>query len=138
MPEILTSFEWLCEACGWEQDADVPLNPPRAQSLGDWPEVVRCERCGIQHRVEYDYDPSEGPNIQVFMLEGEESMTLTMFADGHLQPDRHPETLQEAKDIVRGWLAAGARDVSAEVVNAAGEVVLEYDHAGWRSDLEVP
>lgn len=71
MRELLMSFEWLCEACGWEQDADVPLNPPHAQSVGAWPEAVSCERCGVRHRVEYDYATDTGPDIQVFMLEEE-------------------------------------------------------------------
>ena len=65
---LVSMWAWSCEACGWEQEHTVP---EQFVSVDGWPSVVACERCGIRHRVEYDYDPSEGPDIQVFMMEGE-------------------------------------------------------------------
>jgi len=61
-------FAWSCEACGWEQEHTAPQQYVRVDG---WPSEVACERCGMKHRVEYDYATDTGPDIQVFMIEEE-------------------------------------------------------------------
>ena len=67
MPRIFL-FDWTCARCGAEHEVTSPWYWPGAQEAR-WPERVKCPECGMEHRVDYDYDPSEGPNIQVFMIE---------------------------------------------------------------------
>ena len=66
--DLVVLFAWQCEACGREQEYETV---ERYLPSDGWPKVVKCERCGIAHRVEYDYATDTGPSTQVFMIEGD-------------------------------------------------------------------
>ena len=63
---LVFMFAWQCEACGWEQEHVVA---EQYVSVDGWPTRVACERCGMGHRVEYDYATDTGRDIQMFMEE---------------------------------------------------------------------
>ena len=51
-------------------------------------------------------------------------------SDGHLPPKK-VTTIREARHLITAHLVTGWRDLTAEVIDEAGEVVFYYDR-GWK------